>query len=164
MLPVALIVHELPGRVRLRIRERKGDREYFQRVAAEFIAVEGVEAVVTDFRTGSVLVRYRGELPSLLEEGAQRDLFRIAKGPQGVAWTTAIYQALERGDRELYAESGGRVDFSTLSFLAMAAAGIFQVANGRGLPAGVTLLRYAYEVLRNEAARARAAAPPADST
>jgi hypothetical protein len=54
----ARVVHHSPGRIRLRAPEAKGRKVLFHRFREAISAIQGVENVETNHRTGSMLVHY----------------------------------------------------------------------------------------------------------
>jgi hypothetical protein len=70
----ARIAHQVPGRIRLRIAERRGDREFFAGLAQDLHAIDSVEAVRANPDTGSLVIEHVDSLPMLIEAMLQRGL------------------------------------------------------------------------------------------
>ena len=82
----------------------------------------------------------------MLREAEQRGFLRLDLGPADEEpYLARVGRALNDSDRKLHESSGGRFNLDTLAFFGMLAGGVYQVARGNGLPAGVTMLRYALE-------------------
>jgi hypothetical protein len=62
-----------------------------------------------------------------------------------------LHRALSESDQRLRYMSRGKVDLETLSFMGFIVGGVYQVFNGHGLPAGVTMFRYAVELVTSTA-------------
>ncbi|MEW6519784.1 MAG: HMA2 domain-containing protein [Thermodesulfobacteriota bacterium] len=81
--PDARIVHALPGRVRFRVPGKKGDRYYFEELVAAISSCSGLEKLVINPATASVLIHYdaghTGELNGFLEKN---NFFQVADRPQ----------------------------------------------------------------------------------
>ena len=90
MLPRAYIVHQVRGRLRLRIREKRQDVEYFQRVCARLETLDGVTEVNFNSNTSSLLILHP-ELPFEELEPAlvSLDLFQLMSAPEPKATETA---------------------------------------------------------------------------
>jgi uncharacterized protein involved in exopolysaccharide biosynthesis len=58
-----------------------------------------------------------------------------------------LNRALNQTEERVKDASHGKVDLETLAFVGFVAGGIYQMFNNHGLPAGVTLLRYAVELV-----------------
>lgn len=146
-LPEALIAHSIQGRVRVRIPSERGDVEYFERVADALRAAPGVRDVRVNPTTGSVLIRYDGEI-RLRELGAARELFsltdELTHQKPLLAQVAAGFRGGSSGLREA---SRGKLDVDSVAFLAYACAGIYQISRGKALPAGLTLLHYALDLI-----------------
>jgi hypothetical protein len=80
-LPVALIVHAIPNRTRVRISSRRGDTVFFASVATALAAMPGIRHVSVQPITGSVLIEHSKPLLKLQDAIADAQLFRIS-GPE----------------------------------------------------------------------------------
>ncbi|MFL5254446.1 MAG: HMA2 domain-containing protein [Rhodopila sp.] len=60
-LPRIRIEHRIPGRLRLRIRAKRGDPAFFRRIEALLSAAPGVSRARANVQTGSILVEYSGD-------------------------------------------------------------------------------------------------------
>ena len=144
--PILRVVHRTAARTRLRTRGMKGNSDYFAQLRSAFLGMPGVRAVQVNPLTESVLVTHEVPIDPLLREAEQRGFLRLDLGPaEDEPYLARIGRALNDSDRKLHETSGGRVNLDTLAFFGMLAGGVFQVARGNGLPAGVTMLRYALE-------------------
>ena len=86
--PDALVVHALPGRVRFRVPVKKGDRVYFDELVGAISNCGGLEKLVINPTTASVLILYdaghTGELNGFLEKN---NFFQVADRPKQSAAT-----------------------------------------------------------------------------
>jgi len=76
MAPTALIEHQLPGRVRLRVPECRGDHAYFERVTRGLSEHPTVSRMRIDARRGSVVIHHTEDHPGQLIAAAC-DLFEV---------------------------------------------------------------------------------------
>lgn len=147
MLPEAQITHAIPGRLRLRVPERKGDVEYFARVEQELRGIEGVSDVTCNPLTGSALIRHRSEREAVLAAASERDLFgRLSDQPPVSLLDTAIgrTEGLERTISDI---TEGQFHLFELLFTGLIFAAIIQTLRGRFLAPATTLLSYAVTLL-----------------
>jgi hypothetical protein len=70
----AALVHRLPGRIRLRMQEKRGDTDYFSRLSADFSALDDVHHVRTNASTGSVVIEFSGTQEALIERLREHDV------------------------------------------------------------------------------------------
>ncbi len=164
--PVARVVHSIPGRVRLRTQGIKGDLAAFEQLRTAFEETRGVKNVQVNPATGSVLVEYEGNLEDVLRELEQSGgLSRFDEPPQ--PYLAHVNRALIESDQRLKQASSGKVDLELVAFFGFLAGGVYQVFNNHALPAGVTLLRYAVELVTSTAIQqvreSAAKLPPSDS-
>lgn len=137
--PAARIVHAVPGRMRLRVMAKRGDRDWFDEAAASLAMIAGVEGVATSARTASIRVEHSRPGEAVLAEAARRGVFTLpADGEEAATEGTA-------GER-LRAAAGGFTASEGLAFV-LALAALRQVWRGQILPPAVTLLAYAATVL-----------------
>lgn len=81
MLPVAVIEHQAPGRVRLRVPSKRGDQAFFDAVAEGLAGHPLVDGLRTDPRLGSVIVTHREGAEAILAAAAERGAFQIGGRP-----------------------------------------------------------------------------------
>lgn len=132
MLPRAYIIHQARGRLRLRIREKRQDLDYFQAVCAQLESLAGVTETRFNGTTGSLLLLHPEllyvELEPQLKELA---LFELVDGPEpkspalnpvfaGFSW---IDQAISEG-------SAGNVDLRSLAFIGLIGVAAQQLYRG----------------------------------
>jgi len=154
--PLARVVHSIPGRTRLRAQDIKGDGVALAALRTALEDTAGVQNVSVNVRTGSILVEHDASIDDVLRAAEERGHLRLNGAPE--PYLAHIHRALVDSDERLKAASSGRMDLETLSFVGFVAGGIYQCFNGHGLPAGVTLLRYAVELATSTAIdQARAA-------
>lgn len=143
--PLARVVHSIPGRTRLRTQDIKGDEAALAALRTALEDTAGVQNVSVNVRTGSVLVEHDASIDDVLAAAELRGYLRRGNGAPE-PYLAQVHRALVDSDERLKAVSSGRLDLETLSFVGFIAGGIYQCFNGHGLPAGVTLLRYAVEL------------------
>jgi hypothetical protein len=151
MLPRAQVGHHIEGRTRFRVPEKRRDTAWFGKIAERLLSCEGVESVDANAATGSLLV-YHATAPQEIGVFAEaHELFTLAPGQAGLVLSQrlggTVQQDLGKVDRWLNASTRGQVDLASVAFLFLAGAGVLQALRGRALPAGITLLNYALEVL-----------------
>jgi hypothetical protein len=124
-LPHAEIVHEMPGRARLRITSKQGDAVFFAAIASGLSAIAGVYDIVVKPLTGSILIQHSIALPAVCAAAKEAQLFDLA--PEESAADGAVVA----------------VDPKVLVALCLGVMSVWQFAKGRALPHAVTLLWYA---------------------
>lgn len=114
-LPRATPVHETPGRLRLRIAERRGRLAYFERTGARLAECPGVVSVRSNPESGSIVVRHRAKRDGIVAFAEQHALFQLSDAP---AEPEPVLKLPSIGPRDLLV-------------LGMIAAAIFQLSRGR---------------------------------
>lgn len=148
MIPLALIEHASPGRLRLRVAARRGQADYFEVVRCRLAAEPIVRHVDVDARTGSVLLLLHAptDAAPLLRQAAQQGLFAVASvgagGDRDASDLPAPLRALGRLIEPGTAPSG----LLALSLLAGAAV---QGWRGQVAAPAITLTWYALQLLRS---------------
>jgi hypothetical protein len=117
-LPLAEIEHRLPGRMRLRLRGKRGDAAFFQLLADRLASMEGVRAVRTNPGTASLLVEHEGGDAALLDAARERKLFEAA--PRGKPLAESAPLSASRAPAPL-----------DLAAIGLAGAGLVQAARGQ---------------------------------
>ena len=142
MVPRAYIVHRLPGRLRLRIRDRRQDPDYFAAVRRELEAVPGIDSVRVNGNTGSILLLHpqvpHAQLASRLRE---LELFELAVGPEpAVPALASVRSMISELNQAVDSGSSGGVDLRALVVLAGLAIAIRQMMRGELLGPALPLL------------------------
>ncbi|HEY0525838.1 MAG TPA: hypothetical protein VGD08_20775 [Stellaceae bacterium] len=179
--PRARICHVSPGRVRVRIPERRYDTEYFTAVKELVSAWPGVESVEVNPVTAGMLIRFALDAGDLLPgdiplSALENDLFTLdfsdlaeraagaSDGQEAVPLHAKVRDGLKHLDARLRALTGGADDLRSLVFLSLLAGGCYQLFRGNVAAPAVTLLWYAADALslwRDEDVTAAAAAAAA---
>jgi copper chaperone CopZ len=167
MTVLARMVHSIPGRTRLRADGIKGDVQALEAVQTALEDTKGVQNVQVNVLTGSILVEHDASIEELLQQLQERDVLELDNS-EPEHYLATLHRALAESDRRLKFASKGKLDLETISFFGFVGAGIYQMFNNHGLPAGVTLMRYAVELVTSTAiGQARSAIanlPSAQST
>lgn len=92
MVPIAVIEHQVPGRVRLRLPDRRGDDGYFADLLNGLSGHPAVRTVKADAKRGSLVIHHEedadtilhaaGELFEVLDSDDPRVAKRLAREPQ----------------------------------------------------------------------------------
>jgi hypothetical protein len=114
MLPLAEVEHRIPGRMRLRVRARRGDAGFFRQAETALARVPGVRAVRATPSTGSILIEH-GDEAAVLAGARERGLFDVAPPTQAPP---------------ARAEAPATLNLAAMGF---AGAGLLQIARGRAL-------------------------------
>jgi hypothetical protein len=154
-LPEAHVVHRLPGRVRLRVPSRRGDRDWFSSAVVELAMARGVLTAKADPRLASLLIHHDGPLQAIAAAAERGGLFRLmdlAPRPESLlgemqgeaaAWNAGLRRA------------AGDADLASLAFLGLCLSALWQLARGQILPPAATLAWYAAYLLQATARQER---------
>ena len=134
----------------------KGNAEYFAQVRSALLGMSGVRAVLCNPLTESILLEHDVPVDPLLREAEERGFLQLDSKPAEprTRYLKRLGLALIETDEKMQTASNGRVDLETLTFFGMLAGGLYQVTHGHALPAGVTMLRYAVEMVTSSVASA----------
>lgn len=62
----AMLVHQIPGRIRLRVQDMRGDADYFSALSNEFSGLDVVQNVKVNPSTGSIVIEFSDSLEHLI--------------------------------------------------------------------------------------------------
>ncbi len=148
MTPVAHIIHQIPGRARLKLPDNRGDQALLERLVEGLKDHAGVNEVTANSRTGSLLIRHSASLAEILSFAEQTDLFTLG---DELKWrdtlatrTRAHFEVL---DERIARLSEGRLDLRSLIILTFLGLTLTQVLRGQILPPAGALLWYTGRLL-----------------
>jgi hypothetical protein len=131
-LPVAVISHRLPTRLRFKLASRKGDGDFFTAVVKKLAGLENIERLEANPGTGSVLMVGKDLDPSDIAGFAEQNgLFTLNVLPaEAVPLSRRITEPIGRVSGSLNRLTGGEIDLAGLAFLALLGTGVYQIARG----------------------------------
>jgi hypothetical protein len=147
----AFLIHELPGRLRLRIPEKRSDSVFFDDLAGRLSGCPGVTSIELNALTGSVLLFLAAETKAIdvARYAEQTALFSV-KPSSATAVRTLGQQAakgLDALDYGLTSASGGLMDLQSVLFLLLFGLAIHQVRRGQVFAPAMTLLLEAFRLI-----------------
>ncbi len=156
--PSAYIKHQLPGRVRLKIPQKRGDFRYFDLIAELFADCPGITQLQLNPPAASILICHGTETQFLnIAEFAQTNgLFTIIEQPEETFSIPHLpipkltSTGLNRVDESLMGFSQGLLDGRSLLFLALIGLAVRQMTRGAIMGPATTLLWYAFSLLKEE--------------
>jgi hypothetical protein len=126
---------------------RRRDAAYFGRVREALASLAGVEQVVTNAATASVLVTHTGDEKVLIDAARERGLFELAVLTDKATALSSVQQGIDRADAMLRTRTRGDLSLGSVAFYALLGSTGYQIARGNFLPAGATLLFQAFNVM-----------------
>jgi Heavy metal associated domain 2 len=167
-IPIAQVVHSVPGRTRIRIAERRHDAGYFETVGQRLSGYSGVSAVEANPLTGSVIVRHTNRLDALRSFAADNHLFALGPERETNSMTPSTSpapsaSALARLAPSLWATSSNFPDLRVLGFVALWGLGFMQLFRGQIAPPAVSLFWMGINLLFFRAAHTPREAATEDS-
>ncbi len=156
----AYIKHQLPGRVRLKIPQKRGDFCYFDQLAELFTGSPGgINQLQLNPPAASILICHETKIDFLnITEFAQKNgLFTIIEQPEEETFSIPYLpipkftsKGINRVDESLMDFSQGMFDGHSLLILALIGLAIRQTAKGHIMRPASTLLWYAFSLLKEE--------------
>lgn len=144
------VLHALPGRVRFRIPRLVRNEAQSQVVESQLIKLPGVDAIVVDRRTGSVLVRHdTGQISAEVLFEALSRLLALGASLDRIEPPAIVREVRSMGrslNQAVHEETNGILDLWTGAMLALAAVGVHKMMteNRWSLPPGFTLVWWAF--------------------
>ncbi|MGJ0429443.1 HMA2 domain-containing protein [Methylobacter sp.] len=154
--PSAFIKHQLPGRVRLKIPQKRGDINYFNRLEELFSHFLGINALKLNPSTASIVISHENgvSFQDIAEFAKTKNLFNLVEKTEDHDETipnlyikALTLTGFNRFDRALLDYSKGRLDARSFLFLTLIGLAIHQAARGNVLAPASSLLIYAVQLL-----------------
>jgi hypothetical protein len=144
----AQIVHESPGRLRLRMPDCRRDVRAFDRIKRTLERCANVRQLEINPITGSVLVYHDADAHAIVEYGRAHDVFTLTPQPERrCGLTRSALQALRTVDARLKQQTRSSWDLRELAFLLLSTGGLAQMARRKIWPEALTLFWYATALL-----------------
>jgi hypothetical protein len=149
-LPQARIVHQLRGRLRLRIKDRRQDPDYFTDLSSRMEALQGVEAVSANPTTGSVLLLHPDcPYERLQPQLTALELFELVEVPPPArSALSPVFEGVARINEGLAAGTSGNYDLRTLAVLGLLGVAVHQLYRGNIVGPAIPMLISALDLAR----------------
>lgn len=150
MPPDAIVVHRLPGRLRLRLTELRNDPESLASIATRLRGLPGIQAVEANAVTGSLLLRYEGPEAPILRAAAGEGSFRLVTATEEAVpdLRGRLDEGMRNLSRGLQTVTGGEVDLNGLLVVGLTLLAIQQAIEGNVMVPAAALLWNAYQAAR----------------
>lgn len=150
MLPSAHIVHQLHGRLRLRVREKCQDQEFFEEVRECLEGLSAVTEVKINCNTGSVLLLHpEASYPEVEAELRELRLFDLSDAPEPqTPALSPVLSGLSSINRALSSGSAGGVDLRTVAFVGVMALVLRQILRGQIIGPALPMVVMALNLLK----------------
>lgn len=131
-LPEATIQHSSPGRIRIRVPERRGDSAYFTSLAEQLSLFEKIEGLEVNPLTAGVLVIGADLTEDILADlGRKENLFSLKQLPAPLLEPAkAMAAQIDRLNQKVRDFTSGSLELPTLVFLGLLLNGFFQLLRG----------------------------------
>ncbi|MEK6725795.1 MAG: HMA2 domain-containing protein [Deltaproteobacteria bacterium] len=130
MLPDAYLSHQTSGRIRVKIPSKKGDDSYFKNANALLQQHKGIDRTEVNPLTGSILIIHSGNSTSVMKIAETNKLFRLNGANQTPTVAAGIKTTFNDFNTQVKRLTGHELDISTLAFLILLAAGLYQISIG----------------------------------
>ncbi|HEX7634565.1 MAG TPA: hypothetical protein VF427_04695 [Noviherbaspirillum sp.] len=142
----AVVVHRIPGRVRLRIQDRRGNAAYFSNLSENLARFENVHNARANPVTGSIALEFAGSLDEVLRRAEKDDLLTIV---EAVATDknpfTAGANAFSDAAPPVNLVSGHDMNRMFMVGLMLLAVSLIQAFRGQWFPPALSVFWYAWE-------------------
>jgi len=159
------VAHQVPGRVRMKIKGAKGNPELLQQIAQTFAAIPGIEDITVNPTTGSLVMRYDTDQHDEFHDhfhrhhGAHASNYRppsteidnlvdkIESEAEFLAehseTARAVVDLFRKADREIRNATGNNVDLKIVLAAGIIGVTMLEVGAAAATPVWVTLTLFA---------------------
>jgi Heavy metal associated domain 2 len=149
MLPTSVVVHDMPGRTRMRISAERNNEQFFAQAQETLMNCEGVSKVETNPLTGSILILHSSGIDEIKDFAERENLFAVQtannSAPRPLFKRLSI--ALNSFDTRIAEMTEGQLNGKEALLSGLLVAAAFQIVQGNIWPAGGTLVWYALTFL-----------------
>ena len=149
MLPTAYIAHQVRGRIRLQIREKRKDIAYFEALRSNLDSLDDIDEVRVNSTTGSIVLLHSLQGNDLVVDRLLRlELFEItACEPPATPAFVPLRAGLSSIEQTLRSGSAGGVDFRTLAYIGAIGLSLHQITRGNILGPALPMLWDAFRLI-----------------
>jgi hypothetical protein len=150
------VCHVSSQRIRVHFPKAKGNQPYLRALGSHFATLPYVTRVITNSRTGSVVLSHQGREEAVIraiEEGKEFPLslqFTPRPKPLSKLVKHQVKHSLYQANQRMAFYSDGAIDMPTILGVGLLGLALLQFRNGFFLPAGLTLALLAYRTLDHE--------------
>jgi hypothetical protein len=148
----AVIAHQIPGRMRLLIPEKRGDAGYFENLLDEFSRVDAVQRAKVNPLTGSLTLEFTGDPGDILQHLGMAEL--VSAGPDGQvdsvegSVSSRVLGSPMPATSPVNLVSGREVNPMFMVGSALGVVGLMQTFRGQVLAPAISVFWYAIEAFR----------------
>jgi hypothetical protein len=146
--PEAHISHAATGRVRIKVPARRGDADYFARVAERFGECPGVQRIVTNPLTASILIEHATDTATILDFAESGDVVSLQREPEAVSLAATVREAAANADVRLRRAAGDALDLWSAASLIFFTLACIQMLRGQYMGPATALLWTAIAAMR----------------
>lgn len=147
----AHVVHHIPGRVRLRVPSRRRQPAFFHDVKKRLEGLDSVSSVSVNPTSGSVLIRYQGQIEQVLAQAATVGLVELLEVTTDLPFLEPIAEQLISRlgdiDQTISKRTQGALDGRSALLAGFLVAAIVQAFRGSLLGPAIPLLWYATQAM-----------------
>jgi hypothetical protein len=149
MTPKAYILHQVPGRIRLRVKEKRQDWSYFEEARRRLESLSGIAEVRVNATTGTILLLHPQRPFGTLEPQLRGlELFDLREGSEPETPALApVLKGISTVGQAIDGETSGSIDLRTLLFVALVLLAVRQMMRGDLLGPALPLLWNALEMI-----------------
>jgi hypothetical protein len=146
----AVVIHQIPGRARILILEKRGDSDYFRSLSDEFSRVDGVQKVKVNSTTGSLILEFAGGLSDIVRRSQSDRFFSINSdsAEQRLPASPNRPTPVSNETHEVNLVSGHDINPMFMVGSALGVIGVVQTFRGQVLAPAISLFWYALESFR----------------
>jgi hypothetical protein len=162
VVPYAKVVHDIPGRLRIRITDLRGANSALQQIRERLQQFDGVEKAEVNPMTGSILVLHDTSAESIIERAEAQKLLVFSSFELEVqSLRERVGIAAGDLDEKIRSATKGALDLRAVVALVFTIAAGRQVTRQNVWPAAGTLLQYASNLLKSDHPPSIVSAEPA---
>jgi hypothetical protein len=142
----ARVAHQTVGRARLQLPQRRGDKDFFERLSQQLSRVGQVRKVRANPETGSIVLEFSGTLDDVIASLDRSVPIELERTP---FTTSAPRQALvAAGEKTFRIVSGRDINPMLMAAVLFSAVGVVQTLRGKVMIPALTAFWYAASAFR----------------
>lgn len=148
----AFIVHNITGRLRIKVPSKKGNILFFENLMTKLQDIRAIEKIEINALTGSIILYSSSKSEDLISSLSSLNILKIVpSNTNKIKISSSFKNAFKEIDNKVKGLTCGELNLADIVFLSLVSVAIYQIQRGNFIaPAWYTAIWYAMNILKSD--------------